>query len=577
MATNDGAAMTKRQIDLFPELPGGKKYVSDYQHLVAEWHSTKNSGKVPDDYTNGSGVKVWWKCSKGHEWEATIGNRSTGRNCPYCAGNLPSAENNLAAKFPELVAEWDFEKNSKEPSKYTVNSNQTAWWKCPKGHGWKTAITHRTTGRTGCPKCYNEARPEKLRPKTDSSYNLMTENPLLCEEWDSERNSFPPTHYRPTSGANVWWQCPKGEDHFWKARIYSRALPDNGIRNGCPFCAGKKPSQSYNLACFHPRLAGEWHPQKNEKQPKDYTPSANAKVWWLCEKGHEWEAPINNRSAGRNCPTCSSKSSRNEIRILTELKALFPRVYSRHKIGVFEVDIFIPDLSVALEYDGSWWHRESYEKDIKKQSEIEKSGIKLLRVREKPLPSITGDDIFVDGALALTKQDLNQIMNLISGEVYAEYLKYDDFIDEKSFRVYLDYFPSPFPENSLAERDPEVAAQWHPTKNEPLVPINFPSRSNCKAWWMCKKGHEWEATISNRSGNKRGCPYCAGRLATAETCLQTTRPDLAKLFHPTKNGNLTPLNVTAGTGKKLWWRCEQGHEWQAVGYSMRTRSCPKCR
>jgi hypothetical protein len=185
-------------------------------------------------------------------------------------------------------------------------------------------------------------------------------------------------------------------------------------------------------------------------------------------------------------------------------------------------------------------------------------------------------DVFVDGATALTKHDLNRIVKIVSDDIYASYLKHDDFLDEESYRVYLDCFPSPFPENSLAERDPEVAEQWHPTKNKPLLPLNFAARSIYKAWWICEKGHEWEATISNRTGNKRGCPYCAGRYATDGTCLQTTRPDLAKLFHPTKNGNLTPLNVTAGSGKKLWWRCEQGHEWQAVGYSMRNRTCPQC-
>lgn len=568
--------MTKRQGDLFPDLSDGKKYLVDFPELVAQWHSTKNTGKVPDDYTYGSGVKVWWQCSEGHEWEATISNRSAGKNCPYCAGTRASVGNSVAACCPELLVEWDSEKNSKSPSDFTINSNQSVWWKCSNGHSWRTAVYHRTTGKTGCPKCYNEARPEKLRPKSDSNYNLMTENPLLCEQWDMRRNSFPPTHYRPTSGAQVWWQCAMGEDHFWKARIDSRALPNNAIRNGCPFCAGKRPSHSWNLASVHPRLAGEWHPHKNEKQPNDYTPSSNAKVWWLCDKGHEWEAPINNRSAGRNCPSCSNKSSRNEIRILTELKTIFPKVHSRHKIGAFEVDIFIPDLSVAIEYDGYWWHRDSYEKDARKQFEVEKAGLKLLRVREKPLPSITDGDIFVDGASAMTKRDLDRIVERISSEAYADYLKYDDFLDEKAFRIFLDYFPNPFPENSLAERDPEVAAEWHPTKNEPLLTVNFAPRSSYKAWWLCEKGHEWEATISNRSGNKRGCPYCAGRYATAETCLQTTRPDLAKLFHPTKNGNLTPLNVTPGTGKKLWWRCEQGHEWRAVGYSMRNRSCPKC-
>ena len=67
--------MTKRQSELFPELSSDKKYVSDYPDLVAEWHPTKNGGKHPDDYSYGSGEKVWWQCNIGHEWDATPLNR----------------------------------------------------------------------------------------------------------------------------------------------------------------------------------------------------------------------------------------------------------------------------------------------------------------------------------------------------------------------------------------------------------------------------------------------------------------------------------------------------------------------
>ena len=77
-----------------------------------------------------------------------------------------------------------------------------------------------------------------------------------------------------------------------------------------------------------------------------------------------------------------------EIRILTELKALFAQVLSRHKFGAYEVDIFIPELNTAVEYDGWYWHRNSYDKDIKKQNKVNEKGVKLLRVRENPLPNV---------------------------------------------------------------------------------------------------------------------------------------------------------------------------------------------
>ena len=79
--------MTKRQSELFPELPSDKKYVSDYPELVAEWHPTKNGSLSPDDYLHGSNKKVWWQCKHDHEWNASIVNRVRDRGCPYCSNN----------------------------------------------------------------------------------------------------------------------------------------------------------------------------------------------------------------------------------------------------------------------------------------------------------------------------------------------------------------------------------------------------------------------------------------------------------------------------------------------------------
>jgi hypothetical protein len=98
--------MTKRQSELFPELPSDKKYVSDYPELVAEWHPTKNGDKHPDDYRYQSNKKVWWKCEHGHEWEASIDTRAKKRGCPYCSNRLVCNDNNLAVINPSLAKYW---------------------------------------------------------------------------------------------------------------------------------------------------------------------------------------------------------------------------------------------------------------------------------------------------------------------------------------------------------------------------------------------------------------------------------------------------------------------------------------
>jgi hypothetical protein len=99
-----------------------------------------------------------------------------------------------------------------------------------------------------------------------------------------------------------------------------------------------------------------------------------------------------------------------------------------------------------------------------------------------------------------------------------------------------------------------------------------------KVWWHCEKGHEWEETTHNRLRKNVGCPYCSGRRAYFENCLQTLFPHLALEWHPTKNKELIPKNITAGTHKKVWWYCKKGHEWQAsvVKRTKSNRGCPFC-
>ena len=117
-------------------------------------------------------------------------------------------------------------------------------------------------------------------------------------------------------------------------------------------------------------------------------------------------------------------------------------------------------------------------------------------------------------------------------------------------------------DNCLSVLNPTLAAEWHPTKNGDLTPRDVTSGSGKKAWWICEKGHEWQAAIGSRSTGT-GCPYCSNQVVCDDNCLQTLNPSLAKEWHPTKNDDLIPHDVTIGSSKKAWWICEKGHEWQA--------------
>ena len=134
--------------------------------------------------------------------------------------------------------------------------------------------------------------------------------------------------------------------------------------------------------------------------------------------------------------------------------------------------------------------------------------------------------------------------------------------------------------NDLATVNPELAKEWHPTKNGALTPEHVAPASNRKVWWRCEQGHDYQAVIASRTQRGGSCPYCANKKVLAGfNDLATLEPAVAKEWHPTKNGALTPQDVTPGSRKRIWWRCSAGHEWQAVIYS-RTGSqrcgCPVC-
>ena len=131
-----------------------KRYVSDNAQLMTEWNWDKNQGLNPHTITWKSDKKVWWKCSKGHEWLATINSRKGGIGCPYCSGRkVLAGYNDLQTVSPSLAEEWNYEKNNElSPADVTQNSNKRVWWKCSEGHEWEATINNRSKGNR-CPIC----------------------------------------------------------------------------------------------------------------------------------------------------------------------------------------------------------------------------------------------------------------------------------------------------------------------------------------------------------------------------------------------------------------------------------------
>ena len=531
--------------------------------LAKEWNSEKNHGLTPSDVTPNSDKKVWWKCNSGHEWQATIGHRNNKSGCPYCSGRYAiKGENDLQTVNPALAEEWNHEKNNEfMPTDVLPNSNKKVWWKCTQGHEWQATISSRHKG-AGCPYCSGRY---SVKGKTD----LKTTNRTLAKEWNYDKNGdLKPENFTANSGSKVWWRCRN--QHEWKATIKDR---NNG--RGCPYCAGKKVLIGYNdLQTINPALAKEWCYEKNgDLKPENFTANSGSKVWWKCHKGHEWLASIAHRNHGRGCPVCASERNTSfpEYLIMYYLtKNGLEAIHSYKDLG-YELDIYIPSKKIAIEYDGYFWHKNKINEDLDKNYKCKKDGIKLYRIREGLLPL---NDSSTDYIVLKNHKNLAKILELILGEIIGICIEIDlkrDAIAVENLRTYSEK------EDSLLFLNPYVAKEWNYEKNGNLRPENFLPNSNKKVWWKCSEGHEWQTIISNRNKGG-GCPYCAGqKVIKGENDLQTVNPTLAKEWNYEKNGNLTPSDIMPNSNKKVWWKCSEGHEWQATAnHRNNGRGCPEC-
>lgn len=243
---------------------------------------------------------------------------------------------NLKTIFPEAARQWHPTKNGGlTPDQVTPKSAIKAWWKCDGGHEWKAAVATRTGGGK-CPYCSGK--------KSTGTKNLLLVHPDIAGQWHPTKNGdLTPDQVSYGSKKKVWWVCEKG--HEWNTHVTSRS---NG--NGCPYCSGRKASKEHNLLRSHPGIAKEWHSTKNgDLTPDQVTPVSGKKVWWQCEKGHEWVTDVANRSYGYGCPYCSGRRASKGYNLL-RLHPDVAKEWHPTKNGVLTPDQVTPGSGKKV-----WW------------------------------------------------------------------------------------------------------------------------------------------------------------------------------------------------------------------------------
>ena len=553
-----------------------KQLLKDNLTLLAEWDYEKNAANqlFPETTLCGSNKKAWWKCSQGHSWEAAIIDRANGSGCPYCSNKkVLTGYNDLATTHPELIKEWNFQKNVElRINEVTAHTIKKAWWICEKGHEWEAVIASRTQG-SGCPICANR--------KLLKGYNdLATLKPDLIAEWHpTKNNGLEANEVIATSNMKAWWQCKHG--HEWECRIVDRVR----YNSACPICSGKKILKGYNdLATLKPDLVAEWHPTKNVISPSDIGLNSKHKVWWRCSKGHEWQAAVYNRVRGSGCPLCYRQQS--------PIKQLFfdvhPELLSEWDSSL-NPNINSKTISLKSNKKALWkcssghiWEASFANRD-KGSGCPYCSGNKIIQGKtdlETTRPDLLAEWHYEKNSPLLPSQISANSGKKVWWKCAYEH-EWEASVRDRSKghgcpicagkKVLTGY-------NDLATISPQLAKEWHPTKNGSLLPSQVTKAYGSPVWWMCSEGHEWQTTVGLRLGKNTLCPYCSGKkVITGKTDLQTLNPQVASEWNYERNSPLRPNMVTAQSQKIVWWKCAQGHEWQAsISNRNKGRGCPIC-
>ena len=346
-------------------------------------------------------------------------------------------------------------------------------------------------------------------------------------------------------------------------------------------------SVTNSLARF-PELLVQWHPTRNGGvRPEEVVAGTNKSYWWKCPEGpdHEWQASGEWRSVrGTGCPFCAGKrvSVTNCVASVPELLAQW------HPTRNGDLR---PEDVVAGTGKRYWWKcPEGPDHEWKTSGDA--------RSRGRGCPFCAGALVSVTNCVASVPELLAQWHPTRNGDLRPE-----DVVAGTGKRYWWKCPEGPDHEwktsgdarsragcpfcrglavsvtNSFAQF-PELLVQWHPTRNGGVRPEDVVAGTHKSYWWKCPNGpdHEWKASGEKRTNRNSGCPFCVGqKVSITNNVLSVT--EMAAQWHPTRNGNLRPETISAGTHRKFWWKCPVGpdHEWRTSAKARKAGSrCPFC-
>ena len=485
---------------------------------------------------------------------------------------------NLLKDNKILMEKYNYKKNKDvNLQTLTLGSHKEIWWKCPKcGYEWQSMVKSKSNVKS-CPVCSNRV---VIVGKNDLyTYCLNNNRGELIKEFDNQKNDFTMKELTIDSHKEVWWKCSKCE-YSWHASPYRRIKRNSG----CGVCKHIILKKGVNdLLTTNPEIANEWDYKKNKVAPDEVMAGSNKeKYWFICPKGHSYNATPLDRKKGNNCPQCSKErhTSFPEKAIYYYIKKYLVDVkenYHSSILGNQEIDIFIPKIRLGIEYDGRAWHK-NYKRDFKKDIDCANNSIDLIRVRENGCTEYDSDSV----KIYISPYDMSELDNAIENifkYIEKKYnIKKKVNIDVQRDRIkILEIMNLSEKENSLASYCPEIEKYWNKEKNGKITPEQISHSSEKEIYLKCPKCNtEWKM-LAKDFYLRPYCPYCYGRkVKTGYNDLFTTNPELKKIW--SKNNSLDPRKLSSGCNFPALWHCENcnGEYEMVINDKTNGYGCPYC-
>ena len=470
--------------------------------LAKEWNYDKNNDTDITSVIPGSKIKAWWICEKGHEWKASVASRSAGRGCPFC-----NQERNTS--FPEQATFYYVKKAFADAeNRFYPEDRLEVDIFIPS---YKIGIEYDGS-------YYHSSKKKRaidIRKNQQLSALGITLIRILEEGGEIPANTpFVIPCKRINSNAQI--DDTLRELFPLLARLTGKTITVdiNSERDRALIYEQYVLSEKKNsIASVAPEVLSEWHPTKNGRINPEYVQAMSNKVfWWKCKKcGYEWKAPAYRRAKGMGCPACTGNVVAFGFNDLSTVRPDLAEEWNYDKNTGLDPKNYLPGSNKKI-----WWKCKccSYEW---------KAAI-VNRSRGNGCPRCAGTIVTKETSLAalhpnLAKEwayDLNKELtpeDVLPGSDKKAWWRCENnhvWKTSVSHRVRGNNCPycgnkivlSGF--NDFATRFPDMTSEWDYDKNE-LKPDQILSGSNKKVWWRCKKGHSWEATISNRIRGT-GCP-----------------------------------------------------------------------